>query len=145
MPVRLRQTDLPLWGLKPPASVSVSCPPPTRGSQPERELATQLHLAQLPPPARNFHFAKLWGRRWEFDFAWPQARLAVECQGGIWRRRNGRAAGAHSRPQNLERDIAKAQAAAVLGWTLLPVTPRDVTSGRALELVEQLLKRNAKP
>jgi len=145
MPVRLRQRDLPLWPNLAQRCVGVVSSTSPRESKPERELATQLHLAQLPPPLRNFHFAKLWGRRWEFDFAWPHAHLAVECQGGIWRRRNGRAAGAHSRPQNLERDVLKAQAAAVLGWTLLPVTPRDVHSGRALELVEQLLKRKAQP
>lgn len=50
-------------------------------------------------------------RRWRFDFAFPEARLAVEIDGGQWAPHGGR----HSRDSDRE----KLNAAAVLGWRVL--------------------------
>jgi very-short-patch-repair endonuclease len=50
-------------------------------------------------------------RRWRFDFAFPDAKLAVEIDGGQWAPHGGR----HSRDSDRE----KLNAAAVLGWRVL--------------------------
>lgn len=50
-------------------------------------------------------------RRWLFDFAWPDALLAVEIDGGQWQAHGGR--------HNTDTDREKLNAAAVLGWSVL--------------------------
>lgn len=74
-------------------------------------------------------------RRWRFDFALDD-KLAIEVEGGIWMRGGG----AHSRPANIERDIEKHNAATLLGWRVLRVTPKMVKSGQALDLVMEARK-----
>jgi very-short-patch-repair endonuclease len=51
-------------------------------------------------------------KRWRFDYAWPDAKVALEIEGGIFTR------GAHVRPRGIADDIDKANAAAHLGWRL---------------------------
>jgi very-short-patch-repair endonuclease len=54
-------------------------------------------------------------RRWVFDFAWPEQRLAVEIEGGIFVR------GRHVSPRGFVADCEKYNEAAVLGWTVLRI------------------------
>jgi very-short-patch-repair endonuclease len=49
-------------------------------------------------------------RRWRFDYASPDHRVAIEIQGGIWT--NGR----HSRGSGQVQEFEKMNAAAHLGW-----------------------------
>lgn len=92
-------------------------------------LAFQIRSARLPEPARQFRFAP--PRKFTADFAWPDARLLLEVQGGIWKRGGG----AHSHPLDIERDIEKGQNAALGGWLVMPVTTDQCTSGEALQLL----------
>lgn len=57
-------------------------------------------------------------RRWEFDFAWPEKKIAFEMEGAIWMRGGG----GHSHPIGIERDIEKYNAAALLGWRVIRIT-----------------------
>ena len=78
-------------------------------------------------------------RKWRFDFfiechSWSFARpVALEINGGNW------AGGRHVRPAALIKEYEKLNEATLLGWRVLLVTPEDVTSGRALELVGRAL------
>jgi len=101
----------------------------------EEEFAFQCRAFKLPPPIEQYYFAKSLGRRFTADFAWPQYRLLVEVQGGIFRPGGG----AHSHPLNVERDIEKAQYIALLGLMLLPITPKNLKSGLAIELTQRIL------
>lgn len=85
----------------------------------------------------QFAFASELKRKLTVDFAWPNYRFLVEVQGGIWLPGGG----AHSRPMNIERDIEKAQLAAVLGFILIPVSGKDIRSRRAIQLVQIGLER----
>ena len=58
-----------------------------------------------------------------YDFAWPQYKVAVELQGGIYRR--GRNTG-HVSISGMERDMEKLNRAAVYGWILLQFSPHKV-------------------
>jgi len=68
-------------------------------------------------------------RRFRFDWAWPEQKVALEMEGGVWTR------GRHTRPQGYERDCEKYSLAAILGWRVIRVTPRMLEDGRALELL----------
>jgi len=98
-----------------------------------------LRLRGADPPARDARYGlvDLDGtvRRYRFDLGWPDLRLAVEVQGGVWSR------GAHGRPSNLERDAEKAALAAARGWTVVPITNAMIRSGRGLRLVLAVLER----
>lgn len=86
----------------------------------------QLRADGAPPFERQHQFAL--PREWRIDFAWLDLRLAVEIQGGIWRKSGG----AHSHPTNIVRNITKYNALAALGWRLLQFPTDDVQSGSAL-------------
>lgn len=100
----------------------------------EEKLAFQMHAANLPAFVRQLAFIP--GRKFTADFAWPELRLVVEVQGGIWRRGGG----AHSHPTAILRDIEKSQLAVINGWSVFPVTTDEVTSGHALRLIEFALQ-----
>lgn len=113
-------------------------PDPTAHARTETHnnlLAFQLKVMRVPAFEREYAFAKRWGRKFRADFAWPERRLLVECNGGLWMRGGG----AHSRPANIKRDIEKAQWAIRLGWRLLPVTTDEVTSGAAVALIAKVV------
>jgi very-short-patch-repair endonuclease len=73
-------------------------------------------------------------RKWRFDLAHRPSMLAVEIDGGQWIR------GRHNRPGGFENDARKLNRAAILGWTCMRFTPRQVNSGEALETIETWLK-----
>lgn len=73
------------------------------------------------------------GRKWRFDFAWPDLMVAIECEGGTY------AGGRHTTGDGFEKDAEKYAEAAARGWTVLRFTQRQITSGAALEVVERVL------
>jgi very-short-patch-repair endonuclease len=74
-------------------------------------------------------------RRWRFDFAWPGAMIAVECNGGTWG--NGR----HNNPTTIGNDYEKLNAAALLGWRVLQFTSDQIANARYIErVVREILK-----
>ena len=86
----------------------------------------------LPAPVENYRFHPT--RKWELDYAWPDFKIAIEQQGGIWRRRGG----AHQRSGHL-RDMEKSNAAILAGFRVGQFTPKDVASGKAAEWVAKLV------
>ena len=69
-------------------------------------------------------------RKWRWDFAWPEVRLAIEIQGGIW------AKGGHSSGKGITRDCEKFGAAAILKWHVIPMTPDQITPAYLEEIRE---------
>lgn len=83
-------------------------------------------------------------RKWRFDFAWPELKIAVEIHGGTYvpkhqldERRQG--AGAHSRGAHQRRDFEKWSEAAILGWRVLHGDTKDVRKSSLVEKVTRLL------
>lgn len=95
-------------------------------------LYMQLSTTQLPKATREYQFAS--PRKWRFDIAWPAFHVALEIEGGAF------SLGAHVRGVHFLQDMEKYNAAALLGWRLFRVTPQHVNDGRALQLVEAVLK-----
>lgn len=92
-------------------------------------LAVMCKLAGLAAPVREHKFCKT--RKWRLDLAWPEEKLAVEIEGGVWSR------GRHVRPKGFLGDIEKYNSLTILGWALLRVTPQQVRTGEAMGLIEE--------
>jgi len=88
--------------------------------------------AGLPMPVREFRFAP--PRRWRFDFAWVEQKVAVEVDGGNWVR------GRHARGAGIQRDNEKLNAAAVLGWRVLRYSPEQIARGEFRDDLRELLE-----
>jgi very-short-patch-repair endonuclease len=99
----------------------------------ERNLVFQVRAVKLPAPECQYRFAP--PRRWTFDLAWPDRRIACEVEGGIWIRGGGR----HNRASSFEKDAEKYNEAGLLGWAVLRVTTGQVKTGVALTLLERAL------
>lgn len=97
----------------------------------EEALALQIMAERLPVPVREL--ACIPGRKFRFDFGWPDARLLVECQGAVW------TVGAHSTGAGISRDCEKASLAAVHGYRLIPVTEKQIKSGDAIKWIREAL------
>ncbi len=95
-------------------------------------LDRQCALAGLPVPVAEVRFHPT--RRWRFDWAFLEHKLAVEQEGGVF------IGGRHSRGAGFEADLVKYAEAMCLGWKILRVTPGQVRDGRALGYLERLLR-----
>ena len=98
----------------------------------EEMLALQLRAVGLEP-VREYRFHPV--RRWRIDFAWPDHKLAVEVEGGVY------SGGRHTRGAGFEADCVKYNTLAQEGWTLYRYTPRMVRTGEALEQIQAYIRR----
>ena len=99
----------------------------------EATFALQLRSLGVPEPEREYQFAKAMGRRWRFDFAWPDAMLAAEVEGGVWVR------GRHTRGAGYVADCEKYNAATMLGWRVLRIPTPMVEDWSGAKLVAEML------
>lgn len=97
----------------------------------EERLWWQLRTERVELPEREHRFHPI--RKWRFDFAYPAAKLAVECEGGTW------SMGRHNRGSGFEEDCAKYNQAALLGWRVLRFTKSMIDSGQAIHGIRQAL------
>jgi hypothetical protein len=74
-----------------------------------------------PVPVAELQFAP--PRRWRFDLAWPDYKVAVEIQGGLF------AGGAHTQGMWLRREYEKVNTAQLAGWRVLFIEPADIKNG----------------
>ncbi|AIL33107.1 DUF559 domain-containing protein [Basilea psittacipulmonis] len=68
-------------------------------------------------------------RKWKFDFAMPEKKIAVEIEGGVWT--NGR----HTRAKGFIADCEKYNTATLMGWQVYRFTGQEVRSLSALNWV----------
>ena len=69
---------------------------------------------RLPELKREYRFHPV--RMWRFDFAYPDKKVAIECEGGVWTQ------GRHTRGAHYGQDCDKYNAAVLLGWKVLRYT-----------------------
>ncbi|QJT28400.1 hypothetical protein E4185_21780 [Aeromonas media] len=92
------------------------------------QQVTSLHdkvltqLVGLPDPATELLFHPK--RKWRFDYAWEEQKLALEVHGGI------HSGGRHTRGRGFVEDRAKMNEAALLGWTVIEATPEHIKNGQ---------------
>jgi very-short-patch-repair endonuclease len=80
-------------------------------------------VAQGPPLEPEFQFHP--ERKWRADFAHVASRTLIEIEGGIFLRSGGR----HNRGGGYAKDAEKYLEAALLGWTVLRLTERQLELG----------------
>jgi len=102
-------------------------------------------LKDRPDCCREFRFHKT--RRWKFDFAWPEALIAFEIEGGTetlgWMKtKSGRTVPKQSRhltPKGFKEDAIKYNTAAEMGWRVFRFTPSMVNSGDAFAVAQRVI------
>lgn len=79
---------------------------------------------------REYQFCK---RGWRFDFAWPAIKVALEVEGGVFRK------GRHTTGSGFTEDCCKYNAAAIDGWLVIRATATHVRNGIAMNWLGQAL------
>lgn len=84
-------------------------------------------------PALEYRFHP--GRKWRFDIAFPQRKIAIEYEGIM----TGKSR--HTTITGFARDCEKYNEAVIAGWRVLRFTYDDVRSGKALDALIRLINR----
>lgn len=107
-----------------------------KATEPEPDLfAEWCEQRGFPRPVAEYRFAP--PRRWRFDWAWPDLRIAVEQEGGVW------TGGRHVRGKGYIGDMEKYSEASVRGWTLIRRTPQDLCTADTLTMIRTAMERVA--
>lgn len=101
------------------------------GEKAAAEVAAWCGVRGFPAPTTEHIFAR--PRRWRFDLAWVDLKVAVEFQGGLYNR------GRHVRPAGFAADCEKFSEAAIRGWKLLLATYPQVKDGTLYGWLERVL------
>ena len=67
-------------------------------------------------------------RKFKADFAWPDKKLALECDGMV-----------HRIKERFEADVERHNELLMAGWRVFRVTGKMVRDGRAIELVRKII------
>lgn len=72
-------------------------------------------------------------RRWRFDYAIPEHKIALEVEGGVWTQ------GRHTRPQGFLGDIEKYNQATLMGWRVFRTTPTELYRTATVKLLKMAI------
>jgi hypothetical protein len=112
---------------------------------------TETRVLRLLPNGivTEYPFAKIGGskRRYRFDVAIPGIKVALEIHGGAFiTRGDGGTGGAHHSIEGRARDMAKGNLAAVMGWIVIEVSPKEVSDGTAYDWLTRAIEyRRSEP
>jgi very-short-patch-repair endonuclease len=104
------------------------------------------------PSALEKKFSILWGaihgqelieehkfhdtRKWRFDFAHEEAKVAIEIEGAVW------TGGRHTRGSGYVKDCEKYNEATFSGWAVIRLTGKDINTEN-LERIKLLINRRS--
>lgn len=94
-------------------------------------IAALCHANGLPKPTFEFYFHPT--RKWRFDCALVDAKIAIEVEGGAFTE------GRHTRGAGYVNDLKKYNEATIYGWRLLRYTPQQIKNGAWAEDVKVAL------
>ena len=94
-------------------------------------LFCQSELGREPVREHRFHPS----RKWRFDYAFPDLKIAIECDGGVWM------GGRHNRPKGYIKDMEKFNAAAELGWVVLKFTPGQLMTSATIDTLRSTIEQ----
>jgi len=72
-------------------------------------------------------------RKWRFDLACPEQRIAIEIEGGVFIK------GAHGSITGILRDVEKYNEATSLGWRVIRAIPTKITLAQIEVLVKKII------
>lgn len=73
-------------------------------------------------------------RRWRFDFAIVNKKIAIEVEGGVFTK------GRHTRGTGYIKDMEKYNHAVAFGWRVLRFTPNQLMTTECLEIIKAVLE-----
>lgn len=99
-------------------------------------------------PVSEFRFTK--ERRWRLDYAIPELKIAIEVEGGRFKKttyydkKAGKfrthIGGRHNTATGFKNDMEKYNELAALGWLLVRTTPEELFSAQTLNIVQRCIK-----
>lgn len=100
----------------------------------EERFATLWQDAGGVPLQREVRFHPT--RRWRFDFADPERKIAYEVQGGLYQAQSG-----HRSHDGVKRDAEKLNSAQMLGWRVFQITSYTMKDAEYMEELAQWHRR----
>jgi very-short-patch-repair endonuclease len=94
------------------------------------------HLAEQARTAVRYEHRFHPKRRWRFDAAFPERKIAVEIDGGVF------VQGRHTRGVGYKNDCEKFNAAALLNWRVFHFLPEQIHS-EMVNVLHEALKGGA--
>ncbi len=85
----------------------------------------------LPPAEMEVVFCP--PRKWRFDYAWVEHKVALEVEGGVWTR------GRHTRGAGFLADMSKYNSAAELGWLVIRCTPATLFAEATFNTIKRAI------
>jgi len=101
------------------------------------DLSRFWSVFEIPEPVEEYKFCE--DRRWRFDYAWPDLKIAVEVEGGIW------LGGRHNRPVGYQKDLEKYNRATLDGWKIFRFTPTQFRNGTTADFLEKVFNATKNP
>lgn len=103
-----------------------------------RKLAelVDANLVNLPGHKKEIIFHPK--RKWRFDYAWTELKVALEIHGGVFT--NGR----HTRGKGFTEDKVKMNTAQLLGWIVIEATTAQVKDGQMLNWITEAIELRIK-
>lgn len=139
---------MPRAKIKLPPGIKATAKPRQKvSSRAEERFAFHMKHCGIPDPVREYRFSETTARKWRFDFAWPDQKLAVEIEGLMHYGKNedGSAkAGRHQTARGYQGDLDKYNTATIEGWAVLRFSQHHVKTGEAIRTLETLFKLHTK-
>lgn len=88
----------------------------------------------LPEPISEYRFHPV--RKWRIDWAWPEIKLAIELEGGVWTSHSR-----HTRGSGFVKDMEKYNAMTELGWHLLRYEPSRIDYEQIKTVYSRLISK----
>lgn len=76
-------------------------------------------------------------RKWRFDYAIPEHKIALEVEGGVW------TGGRHTSPKGFLGDMEKYNTATIMGWKLLRTTPEKLICKNTISMIERIIQQTS--
>jgi very-short-patch-repair endonuclease len=91
-----------------------------------------LRAQKLPLPLTEHRFHPT--RRWRFDYAWVEHRVALEVEGGVW------IGGRHTTGAGFVKDMEKYNEAACMGWRIIRCQPKQLCKMETIDTIRRALQ-----
>ena len=95
-------------------------------------MSVEMKQVGIPEPTYEHVFHPT--RKWRMDLAWPEQKVFLEVQGGIFT--NGR----HARGAAMLKEFEKINTASSMGWRVLYCQPSDLCMMKTVEVIRAALE-----
>lgn len=78
-------------------------------------------------------------RKWRFDYAIPEHKIALEVEGGVW------TGGRHTSSVGFLNDMEKYNTATLMGWRVFRTTPDELFKLATLKMIKSAILNDYTP